>query len=94
MKREDAAGKERLSITGRLAGNKKRAEPTIRKHGRDIGIGQQRVIASAQFRVANNVECPLQRHSLSVPHTCRSQLQITQLKSHAKLGGRSTVRDM
>ena len=71
-KREDAAGKEGLSVTGRLAGHEKRAESTIGKYGGSFGIGEQRVIASSQFRLTNDVECSLQRHSLSVLHARRS----------------------
>src|SRR5664280_3696664 len=71
-KREDAAGKEGRSVTGRLTSHEKRAEPTIRKYGRSFWIGQQRVIASAQFGLTNDVECPLQCHSLSVWSARRS----------------------
>jgi len=67
-KREDAAGKECLAVSGRLAGHEKRAQCTIRKYGGDFGIGEQSVIASARLRLTNDVECPLQSHSLSVPH--------------------------
>ena len=71
-KGENAAGKESLTITGRFAGNDKRTESTIRKYGRCFGISQHGVIASAQFRLTNDVECPLQSHSLSVLHARRS----------------------
>jgi len=71
-KREDTAAKECLSVTRGLASHKKRAEPTVRKYGRCIGIGQQRVIASAQFGLTNDVEGPLQRDALTVPNPRRS----------------------
>src|SRR5271157_4883328 len=71
-KGENAVRKERRSVTGGLAGNEKRAKSSIRKHGRGFGISQHRVIASAQFRLTNDVEGPLQRHSFSVPPARRS----------------------
>jgi len=55
-KGENAAGKESLTITGRFAGNDKRAKSTIRKYGRCFGIGEQSVVASAQFGLTNDVE--------------------------------------
>jgi hypothetical protein len=70
--REDAAGKERRSVTRRLAGHEKRSESTIGKYGWCFGIGEQHVITSAQFRLTKDVECPLQRHSLTVPNSYRS----------------------
>ena len=71
MKTRGCGEQRTSSVTGRLAGNEKRAESTIRKYGRRFGIGQQRVIASAQFGLTDDVECPLQGHSLAVPHARR-----------------------
>ena len=42
------------------------------KYGRNFRIGQQRVIASAQFGLTDDVEDPLQDRSLAVVHARRS----------------------
>src|ERR1035438_10068419 len=91
-KRQNTPGEESLTVTRRLTSHEKRAKATIRKYGWCFGIGQQRVIASAQFRLANDVEGPLQCHSLVVRDPCRFEFQITQFESYAKLGGRSASR--
>ena len=50
-------GQKRFLRQGRLASHEKRPESAIRKYGRCFGIGkQQRVIASAQFGLTNDVE--------------------------------------
>src|SRR5271157_4361372 len=90
---EDAAGKECLAVSGRLAGHKKRTKSTIGKYGGGFGVREQHVIASAQFRLTNNVECPLHGDSLAVRNPCRFEFQIAKLESYAQLGGRSTGRD-
>ena len=72
-----------MSVTGRLAGNQKGAKSTIRKYGRNFGIGQQGVITSAQFRLTNDVEGSLQLYGLAAWNPSRCELEITKFESHA-----------
>jgi hypothetical protein len=65
-----------LSVSRRLTSNQQGAKSTIRKYGRDFGIAQQRVIAGAQFRLTDDVEGLLQRHSLAASSSCGLELQV------------------
>ena len=51
---------------GKAARHEKRAKPTVWKDRWGFRNGQQSVIASAQFRLTSDVECPLQGNSLAV----------------------------
>ena len=82
------SGEQRMSsVTGGLAGHQKRAKSTIRKYGRSFGIGQQGVIASAQFRLTNDVEGSLQLHSLAARNACRLSSRSRSLKATRSSAG-------
>ena len=88
---ENALGKKRQPIARALSTYNERAKAAVRKQGRGLGISQQSVIASAQFRLAQQVEGALQ-FELRAARTI-GQLQLAQLKGHPQLRGRSTGRD-
>src|SRR6516164_9791252 len=62
QERDDAPGEKCLRVARPFAGNQQRAEPTIGEDRRRVRIFEQCVVARAQPRVAENVECALQEN--------------------------------
>ena len=88
---ENATSKEDLSIAGALPGDNKRTKASIGKDGGSLGIGQQRVVASTQFRLSDDVESTLQGDMLSAGGATRCEFQVAELVGYAQLGRRDVL---
>ena len=53
---QNSPGKEYLPIAGGFATDEQRSKSAVGKNGRDLRIGEQGVIVSAQFRMPENIE--------------------------------------
>src|SRR5262245_7358006 len=78
QERQNTRGEERLTTARALTSYQDRTEATIRKERGRGRILQQRVIASPQFRLSQDIESPLGRAMVVFEGASGSEFQLTE----------------